>query len=53
MRHGSDHRGIRKQAKLFGLLGKGEPLKPFEEDHKHDPSCFGRKITFLNLLIKP
>jgi hypothetical protein len=36
MRWGPDLRGIRKQAKLFGLypVGKGDPLKPFKEDHK-------------------
>lgn len=53
MRQEPDHRGIRKQTKLFGLrpVGKGEPWKPFEEDQKHDQSgTLERKITFLNSL---
>lgn len=54
MRNEPDHREFRKQAKLFGLLpvGKGEPWKPFEEDHKCDQSgALERKVTFLNLLL--
>lgn len=48
MRQEPDHRGIRKQAKLFGLhpVGKREPWKPFEEDQKRDQSGTGRKDNF-------
>lgn len=54
MRQEPDHRGIRKQDKLFGLhpVGKGEPWKLFEKDCKQDQSgTLERKIAFLNVMI--
>lgn len=48
MRQEPDHRGIRKQAELFGLhpVGKREPWKPFEEDQKCGQNGTGKKDTF-------
>lgn len=50
MRQEPDHRGIREEARPFGLhpVLKGEPWKPLEEDWKHDQGGTSKKSNFSN-----